>query len=518
MNACRHTLAALAGLVMGLVGCEGTSQRPSTLELTDCRLPKLSLTAKCGELTVLENRDQPDGRKIVIAVAVLPANTLNPRADPLFIVAGGPGQAASFLGPFAASLTGVRKDRDIVLIDQRGTGRSSPLDCAPFKPDPSLDTALEFDPAPKAMACAKELAARGVDVTQYTTLAWIADLDAVRAAIGYAKINLWGGSYGTRAALEYLRKHPDRVRSVVLDGVEPPSMRSTLDVWPTRDVALTAVLDACAQSPACAVAHHDLPTTLAGIRDRLGRDGRDFTVTDPHTGEPQTQRITFDHVLGALLPLTYSPELSVLLPEIIGRAAADDFAPMIAAALYVTTGLDEQMNTALHYSVTCAEDIPRVSPADATRVLANLPTKALAERALAVCNEWPKGMSADGPPLGARPPGGERRAATVGGDYPSAADATTPVSSTVPVLILSGGLDPVTPPANGSEVAKTLPNSRHIIARGYGHIVSPHACGPRLIAAFVDDPSFATLPESCVNHFEKSVRPPLWPDRLGARS
>ena len=314
----------------------------------------------------------------------------------------------------------------------------------------------------------------------------------MRAALGYAKINLWGGSYGTRVALEYLRRHPDRVRSVVLDGVAPPSMKSTLDVWPSRELALSGLLGACAQAPACAAAHPNLAATLAAIRDRLGPRGRDFTLTDPRTGEPQTQRITFDLVLGGLLPLIYSPELSALIPEIIGRAAAGDFAPMIAGALYVTAGLDEQMNSALHYSVTCAEDIPRVSPDDATRALANLPSKALAERALAVCTGWPKGASA--------------------------ADATTPVESNTPVLILSGGLDPVTPPANGGEVAKTLPKSRHIIARGYGHIVSPHACGPRLIAAFVDDPTFATLPASCVDHFEKSVRPPLWPDRLGARS
>ena len=149
-----------------------------------------------------------------------------PRADPLFILAGGPGQAASFLGPFAAALTGVRKDRDIVLVDQRGTGRSSPLACAAFELDERADAALELelDPVPNAAACAKELAAQGIDAAQYTTAAWIADLDAVRAAMGYAKVNLWGGSYGTRVALEYLRRHPDRVRSVVLDGVAPPSM------------------------------------------------------------------------------------------------------------------------------------------------------------------------------------------------------------------------------------------------------------------------------------------------------
>jgi len=142
--------------------------------------------------------------------------------------------------------------------------------------------------------------------------------------------------------------------------------------------------------------------------------------------------------------------------------------------------------------VTCTEDAPRVSTADVASALAKVRSRSLATQALAVCDVWPKGVAA--------------------------ADAANPVASDVPVLILSGGLDPVTPPANGAEVAKTLAHSRHIVARGYGHIVSPHACAPRLIAAFIDDPSFATLPASCVEHFEKSTRPPVWPDRLGAHS
>ena len=484
--------AAVAAFALGLAGCGQSDAPRRAMALTECRLPKLPLSAQCGTLEVPENRAKPDGRKISLAIAVLPANTLNPRTDPLFILAGGPGQAASFLGPFASALTGVRKDRDIVLVDQRGTGRSSPLRCAAFKPDDSADATLELDPVPKAAACVKELTEAGVDAAQYTTAAWIADLDAVRTALGYAKVNLWGGSYGTRAALEYLRAYPTRVRSVVLDGVAAPSMKVSLDVWPSRDLALTAVLDTCAKSVSCRAAHPDLPATLDGIRNRLGPKGRDIAVTDPRTGAVETQRVTFDHVLAALQPLTYSPELSALLPEIIGSVAAGDYGPLFAGAMLVTGDLAQQMNNALHYSVTCTEDVPRISAADVANALANVRSKSLAKQALAVCDVWPKGEAG--------------------------ADAAKPVESDVPVLILSGGLDPVTPPANGAEVANTLRASRHIVARGYGHIVSPHACAPRLIAAFIDDPSFATLPASCVEHFEKSTRPPLWPDRLGAHS
>lgn len=486
-----RSLAAAFTLAL-LGGCgDGGSAAHRAIALSECRLPKLSIAAQCGSLEVPENRATPDARRIAIAVALLPANTLDPKPDPLFILAGGPGQAASHLGPFAARLTGVRKDRDIVLVDPRGTGRSSPLNCAAFTSQDSLGAALDIDPVESAAACARELASRGVDARQYTTEAWVADLDAVRAAMGYDRINLWGGSYGTRVALEYLRRHPDRVRSVVLDGVAPPSMRVSLDVWPSRDAALTALIDACAAATPCHNAHPDLAATLASIQASLGATGREVTYIDPRTGEVRHIRMTFDHVLAALQPFTYSPELRALLPEVLARTAAGDYGPLVATVDLVTGDLAEQLNAALHYSVTCAEDVSRVSRAEAEHALANVRTAALARRALAVCDAWPKGVAP--------------------------ADAATPVTSDVPVLILSGGLDPVTPPSNGALVAKTLRNSRHIIARGYGHIVSPHACGPRLIAAFIDGPTFATLPQDCIAHFEGSAAPALWPDRLGAR-
>ena len=483
--------AAIA-LALAVAACgEGRDAPRRTIALAECRLPRLALAAQCGELTVPENRSRPGGRAIRLTVAILPANTLDPRRDPLFILAGGPGQAATSIAPFAAQLTDVRKDRDIVLLDQRGTGRSSPLDCAAFAPDDDLSAALQLDPVPKATACAAELAAKGIDAAQYTTAAFIADLDAVRIALGYERINLWGGSYGTRAALEYMRRHPAHVRSAVLDGVAPPGMRILLDVWPARDAALAALVVSCGDSPACRAAHPDLGATLTAIEARLGPGGRDVALADPRTGVAQTVRLTYDHVLAALQPLLYLPELQSLVPEAIGRAAAGDYAPLQALASLVTADLSRQTNTALHYSVTCAEDAPRVTPADRARAFANVRTRALAERVLAVCAVWPRGAAP--------------------------ADAATPVQSDLPVLLLSGGLDPVTPPAYGAEVATTLPNSRHIVARGYGHIVSQHACGPRLVAAFVDDPGFAKLPPTCIAHFETSTRPLLWPDRLGGQ-
>jgi len=489
--AARGTLLAALGVACALAACgDGRDGAERGIALADCRLPRLAVAARCGTLAVPEDRSRPDGRRIEIAVAVLPANTLTPKPDPLVILAGGPGQAATRLGPFAAQLVDVRRDRDIVLVDQRGTGRSSALDCAAWRANEQLAAVLDVDPAPEAVACAKELAARGVDPRQYTTAAFVADLDAVRAGLGYDRVNLWGGSYGTRAALEYLRRHPQRVRSMVLDGVVPPGMTLTLDVWPTRAAAQSAVLAACAASNACRAAHPDLGATLAKIGERLGTAGREVTFTDPRTGEARTLRLGFDQFLAALQSALYVPELASLLPDVIAEAAADDFGPLLAVASFLTGEVARDVDTALYYSVACADDAARLTPEHVAAALAGVEARALAERLVALCKLWPHG---DAPP-----------------------DAASPVTSDVPVLLLSGGLDPVTPPDYAATVARTLRNSRQVLARGYGHIVSAHACAPRLIAAFVADPAAGTLPTACVEHFETSVRPPLWPNRLGA--
>ena len=479
----RH--AASIALLAALAACSEHATGPRRIALTECRLPKLAQAVQCGTLEVPEDRRHPQGRHISIFAAVLPANTLSPKPDPLVLIAGGPGQAASTLGPFAMQLAAIRRTRDIVLIDQRGTGRSSPLDCPAFAPDEHAE--FDIDPVPKSLLCAYQLAVKGVDASQYTTTATVADLEDMRAALGYDRLNLWGGSYGTRVAQEYLRRHPERVRSVVLDGIAPPSMRISFDVWRTRDDALDGVIAACRRSAPCVKAHPDPAATLQEIRRALA-GGRTVTLRDPRTGLLREMRIDFDTVIGALQPLTYAPEAASLIPELLALARNGDYAPLIAASLVSVGDLPYQFSPALHYSVTCAEDVPRVTRAERIDGVPDGRVRVLARRAISVCDQWPKGT------------------------YPP--DFTTPVQSDVPVLLLSGGLDPVTPPAYGDEVAKGLPHSRHIVARGFGHIVSPQACAPRLIAAFVDTAGFATLPQSCIDFLEHSQRPPSWPDRL----
>ena len=482
-RACR--LVSLLVCIVAIAGCADRAPGARQIALSECRLPKVAQAVRCGTLDVPENRQHPDGRRLSIFVAVLPANTLSPQPDPLVLLAGGPGQAASTLGPFALSLSAIRRTRDIVLIDQRGTGRSSPLACPAFAPDEHAE--FDTDPVPKALLCAWQLAGKGVDASQYTTSAWVADVDAMREALGYRQVNLWGGSYGTRVAQEYLRRYPQRVRSVVLDGVAPPSMRISFDVWRTRDDALDGVIAACRASAACAKAHPDPAATLREVRQAL-EGGRSVSVPDPRTGVRREMRVDFETIVAALQPLTYSPEAASLIPELLALAHDGEYAPLLAASLTVVGDLPYEFNPALFYSVTCAEDVPRVTRDERTNGVADARVRSLARRALAVCDQWPKGT------------------------YPP--DFTAPVQSALPVLLLSGGLDPVTPPAYGDEVAKGFPNSRHVIAAGFGHIVSPHACTPRLIAAFVDAAGFDSLSTACVDFLTHSKRPPSWPDRL----
>jgi len=483
LRACR--LVSLLVCIVAIAGCADRAPGARQIALSECRLPKVAQAVRCGTLDVPENRQHPDGRRLSIFVAVLPANTLSPQPDPLVLLAGGPGQAASTLGPFALSLSAIRRTRDIVLIDQRGTGRSSPLACPAFAPDEHAE--FDTDPVPKALLCAWQLAGKGVDASQYTTSAWVADVDAMREALGYRQVNLWGGSYGTRVAQEYLRRHPEHVRSVVLDGVAPPSLRISFDVWRTRDDALDGVIAACRASAACAKAHPDPAATLREVRQAL-EGGRSVSVPDPRTGVRREMRVDFETIVAALQPLTYSPEAASLIPELLALAHDGEYAPLLAASLTVVGDLPYEFNPALFYSVTCAEDVPRVTRDERMNGVADARVRSLARRALAVCDQWPKGT------------------------YPP--DFTAPVQSALPVLLLSGGLDPVTPPAYGDEVAKGFPNSRHVIAAGFGHIVSPHACTPRLIAAFVDAAGFDSLSTACVDFLTHSKRPPSWPDRL----
>jgi pimeloyl-ACP methyl ester carboxylesterase len=447
----RWRAAAAAAAVLG---CASASWG-AALPLHTCRLAGLDHDAQCGVLKRPLDPARPDGVQIDLHVAVLPALARQKLADPLFFFAGGPGQSAIGLAGTIAHLSsrlGAR--RDLVLIDQRGTGHSAPLQCDVPAPDEAVARALDRAREVAALdACRARLERLPWgDLRFYTTAIAMADADAVRAALGADKIDLIGVSYGTRAALEYLRVYPQHVRRTVIDGVAPPDM-----VLPESDdvdagAALQRLFRDCAAEKACAQAHPALGQRWQELLDSLPRP---VDVADPVTGQPLHVTLTREAVRGLVHSPLYTPALGAMLPFAIEEAAAGRFGPMLALATS-TGALPTDLSEGQHFSVVCAEDVPRLPPATG-------PADDQGAQGLyrAVCAHWPRG------------------------DVPAAFYTIPPSAS--PVLLLSGGLDPVTPPRHAERAARALgAHARSVIVANNGHNVTAIACMRDAVFHFID--------------------------------
>ncbi|MGE3888569.1 MAG: alpha/beta hydrolase [Vicinamibacterales bacterium] len=471
--ACALMLLAVGGAACGL--------RPEPLaidRLKPCTSDEGPTDAYCGTLTVFENRDTRQGRTIDLKIVVLPALGNDAAPDPLFFLAGGPGQGAAKMARQVRDLFGrIQARRDIVLVDQRGTGDSNGLECR--SDDDSLASIYESDEAglERLKTC---LAGYDADTRFYTTPIAMDDLDDVRAFLGYEMINIYGGSYGTRAALVYLRQHEARVRAVVLDGVAPTDMR--LPLYFARDAqrALDRLLADCAADAPCAARYPNLAERVRALFARLEATPPTMRLTHPRTGVAEVVQVKAELVANMVAGALYSPLLSSLVPELLARAEADDFQGMLATAT-TGEGAGENMSAGMQLSVICAEDAPLVTEADIARESAgSVFARHLLASRLKACEFWPKGA--------------------VPASY------YDPVQSNVPVLVLSGDLDPVTPPSWGEAVAAHLPNARHITAPATGHGVVGTGCGLRLIAAFVDKGTTDAVDTSCLASMK---RPPF---------
>ncbi len=455
------------------------------LDLEDCRLDGVSVPARCGALTVFEDRAAGAGRTIDLEIVVLPAVSDGPEPDPLFFLAGGPGQAATELaGPMLPLLADVRRNRDLVFVDQRGTGGSGRMTCSFFESDAdeqAVSESLQFDTLPldDLRECLAEIETAG-DPRQYTTPVAMDDLDDVRAALGYERINLYGGSYGTRAGLVYMRRHPERVRTAVLDGLAPVSMRLPSNFNADAHRALDRLFADCAADAGCREAFPDLPRTFARVIADLEANPRVVDTTHPRTGEPFELTLTAPSFAGGLRGVLYSATFASLVPWTIARAAEGDFAPYLAQIVPLLDA-GEALDLGMFFSVICAEDVSQLADGDVERlaaggILGRLPIEVMT----GACTVWP---AADLP-----------------------AGYFDPVRSDAPTLLLSGALDPVTPPRWGEETLQGLSNARHLIAPGAGHGVIARGCADDLIAGFIEAGSHAELDVDCLDRIR---RPPF---------
>ncbi len=466
----------LAGLALAACTSGSDTPRPA-LPLAACRLPGVDSPAQCGTYEVWEDRDAKAGRRITLNLAVVPARLRARDADPIVVLAGGPGQGAVALAAQVMPLFAKLNDsRDVVFLDQRGTGDSNPLDC---EDDGEQPLQAVFEDALPEKVVAQCLAALDADPRQYVTTIAMEDLDEVLGKLGYAQVNLWGGSYGTRAALEYLRRHGERVRSVVLDGVAPPGMKLPLSFVTDGDAALRRLLEACEGEALCRKTYPDLEATIAKLRAELVRRPLRAAIHDPRTGERETIQVNENVFLSGLFRPLYVAELASLLPFGISAAAGGDFNPLLAQNLEFANDVSENLSVGMHLSVICAEDIPRITPEDMARLSKSFFGAALVNDFVRACRQWPRGNVPE--------------------------DFYAPVRSAVPVLILSGGIDPATPPRHGEEIAKTLANAVHLVAPQLGHGVSLHGCAPRLIETFVRKASAAGLDGKCLERIPRPL-------------
>ena len=476
-------LFAVAALAVAACTSAPDTPRP-TVALDTCRLPGVDTAARCGNLEVWEDRDAKAGRRIRLEIAVVPARLRARESDPIVVLAGGPGQGAISLASQVMPLfTKLNDARDIVLIDQRGTGSSNPLDCDDEE-DPSLQSLFEDTLPQKALQ--RCLAALDADPSKYITTIAVEDYDEALTALGYGKVNLWGGSYGTRVALEFLRRHGSRVRSVVMDGVAPPGMKLPLSFVADGDAALERLLADCEADERCRQLYPALRATVAEVRGKLARSPVRAAIQDPRTGERETISVNENVFLSGIFRPLYVAELASLLPYGITSAARGDFNPLLAQNLEFADDISENLSIGMHLSVICAEDVPRITPEDLAKASGSFFGRSLVDDFIKACSWWPHGAVPE--------------------------DFYEPVRSDVPVLMFSGGIDPATPPRHAQRVAATLANAQHFVAQRVGHGVSLHGCAPRLIEAFVKAPG-TKLDGKCLERIPR----PLFVLPLGTR-
>lgn len=445
------------------------------LSLSPCHLQYVEELAKCGTLDVPENHADPDGKKITLNIAILPPSGGQPTKEPLYFLAGGPGQAATEQGElYDVMLRRIRRGRDLVLIDQRGTGKSNPFQCVP--PENPL-----ADGASVARAC---LSPDTHHAEFYTSDAFIKDLDMVRAALGHEQISLMGISYGTRAALLYAKAYEARVRAMVLDSVAPPHVPIFRDEAVFAGEVLSKTIAACADDQDCAEAFPQLTDNFSKVLSSL--EAAPASVTIPETDNIQLA-ISRDLFLMGFRGALYSPPGARLIPFIVTQAARGNYRPWLALTDFGNQQVSGDISLGLLLSVQCAEEIPLLKGKNLPAAVSLFPS-GFNQFWKGACEIWPTGNVPEG--------------------------FNDPVSVSTPTLLISGGLDPITPPQLGDAAAEHLQQSRHVIVPYAGHSVIAYGCTNRVVAQFLDDLDIENLDTTCL---EKVRAPAFLTGRFGPK-
>ncbi len=464
-----HNLATRKSL--SLQPCEVNSTEPGKQD-----------RALCGTYEVFENRAANSGRRIALKIVVFPATGADKLPDPFWYMPGGPGSAATEDAPYVAiQFQKLRDRRDIVFVDQRGTGGSNPLNCDFFNgSDPQSYFGYYF-PLEDVRKCRAQLESKA-DLKLYTTTIAMDDMDDVRDALGYERVNLIGGSYGTRAVQVYLRQHEKHVRTVILHGVSPTNQFMPRDFPQHTERALNGVLDECLADQQCRTAFPELRAEVRKVLEVLIKGPVTVEITPPNGSRTLQVMLTRDLAGEAVRYMLYQADAASRIPLVIHQAANGNFAPLAQAALFYRKNIVATGSNGMYLSVTCAEDLPTIKPGEGEKngvntVLGDYRLRQQRE----ACELW------------------------VRGDVPS--NYFGPTRSNVPAFILTGQWDPVTPPIYGDTAAKYLPNSLHLVVphggHGFGGLDGVN-CLTDLIVAFVNAGTAKSLDTSCVQKITRT--------------
>lgn len=465
-----------------LLACASTP--PSTDTMPPEATPILELApcpddpqGECGRIEVWEDRQARAGRKISVFVKVFRATGANPAPDPLFLFAGGPGQAIA--GVPAEGVHALREHRDVVLVDQRGTGRSHALTCPGWKRQTPAEMLEPYLDLADVVACRDHLS-QIADLRHYTTDNYVDDVDDVRRALGYDKINVYGTSYGTRPVQVYVRRYPKHARTATMHGVVTMDDKYPLGSTFAGQIALDGIFDACQADPACVGVWGDPEAHLQALLPRFANG----PISVLHGGE--TLSLRADVMMEGIRHVMYQSAGSVTVPRMLERAAVHgDYSYLLDAIFMFESMLSEgdDWSSGLWLSVSCSEDAPWISDDDLARVDAETRFgRYRGQRHADACKVWPTAELSPG--------------------------FREPVVADVPTLILSGAYDPATSAANGDEVAEHLTQVRHVVAKD-GHSFRDWACSDRVLNGFLAAGTTAGVDTSCL----EQVTLPPWPTK-----
>jgi len=483
----RLIIFALAGVLCA--GAAHAQALAQTLELFDCRIAAgpgaPSLPARCGTLPRPLDPDDPAAGNIEIRVAIVPALSLTPEADPLVPIAGGPGQGTvQFYAAYSGAFDDVRRTRNILLVDQRGTGESARMDCPVDDGliEGQYSTALTVE---QTGACLKQLP---YDPRFFTTSIAVTDLEAVRKALGYPSLNLYGVSYGTRVAQHFARRYPESTRTVVLDGVVPPQLPLGPEIATESQRALDNGFARCARDASCNERFPGIKAVFSRVLAELTAAPVAVTVPNPNSGRPEDLLFGRNELAVAIRLLAYHPKTMALIPLLISEAGDGNFVPLASQYRMTMIALTDVLALGMHNAVMCTEDIPFLEEAwiDHDAIAASYMGAMQLEALEAICSLWPAGRIDAG--------------------------LREPLSTDIPVLLLSGDADPITPPRHAELAAVDLDNSRHLIGKDQGHGQISVGCTSSIVADFINSADPEGVDAGCL---ERSFVMPFFVDFSG---